>query len=78
MAQSAFGGHRVIPDRWKGMSPAQVQEIRATQEMQKHEKEVCLLHVHTEVHYSNNIHKAQSCNVNHNIIIRFHVQCMQI
>ena len=40
VAQSAFGGHRVIPDRWKGMSPAQVQEIRATQEMQKREKEV--------------------------------------
>ena len=40
VAQSAFGAHRVIPDRWKGMSPQQVREIRATQEMQKREKEV--------------------------------------
>lgn len=40
VAQSAFGGHRVIPDRWKGMNPAEVQEIREIQELQKEEKEV--------------------------------------
>lgn len=40
IAQSAFGGHRVIPDRWKGMSPRQVEEIRAIQNMQIQEKEV--------------------------------------
>lgn len=38
VAQSAFGSHRVIPDRWKGMSPSQVEEVRVTQEIQKQEK----------------------------------------
>ena len=42
VAQSAFGPTRVITDRWKGMSPGQVQEIRDTQEMQLKEKEVCV------------------------------------
>ena len=42
VAQSAFGPNRVITDRWKGMSPSQVQEIRDTQEMQLREKEVCV------------------------------------
>ena len=37
---------RVIPDRWKGMSPKQVHEVRATQEQQKAEKKV------HNVHYS--------------------------
>ena len=40
VAQSAFGGHRVITDRWKGMSPGQLAEIRYTQEQQIKEKEV--------------------------------------
>lgn len=40
VAQSAFGSHRVIPDRWKGMSPAQVNEIRKTQHDQMLEKQV--------------------------------------
>ncbi|XP_028400713.1 RIB43A-like with coiled-coils protein 2 [Dendronephthya gigantea] len=39
VAQSAFGPHRVIPDRWKGMSPAQVNEIRKTQHDQMLEKQ---------------------------------------
>ncbi|XP_014676884.1 PREDICTED: RIB43A-like with coiled-coils protein 2 [Priapulus caudatus] len=39
VAKSAFGSHRVIPDRWKGMSPAQVSEIRRMQEMQRLEKQ---------------------------------------
>eukprot|EP00731_Ephydatia_muelleri_P021546 Em0014g137a len=39
VAQSAFGPHRVIPDRWKGMSPSQLEEIRKTQEFQRQEKE---------------------------------------
>ena len=42
MAQSAFGPHRVITDRWKGMSPEQVADVKRTQEMQKKEKEVCV------------------------------------
>ena len=42
VAQSAFGPHRVITDRWKGMSPSQVQEINATQKIQQQEKEVCV------------------------------------
>lgn len=40
VAQSAFGPHRVITDRWKGMSPAQLAEIRYVQEQQIREKEV--------------------------------------
>lgn len=40
MAQSAFGPHRVITDRWKGMSPAQLAEIRRIQQAQIEEKEV--------------------------------------
>nr|CAB3265577.1 pf-rib protofilament ribbon protein [Phallusia mammillata] len=38
VASSAFGPHRVIPDRWKGMSPAQLEEIRRIQEQQRQEK----------------------------------------
>jgi len=40
VAVSAFGSHRVIPDRWKGMSPQQVQEVLDTREKQRQEKEV--------------------------------------
>lgn len=40
VAQSAFGAHRVITDRWKGMSPAQLADIRYTQQEQLKEKEV--------------------------------------
>lgn len=39
VAQSAFGAHRVITDRWKGMSPAQLAEIRYIQDQQIREKE---------------------------------------
>ena len=39
-AQSAFGSHRVIPDRWKGMSPAELNQIRNTQNSQILEKKV--------------------------------------
>lgn len=39
VAQSAFGPHRVITDRWKGMSPAQLAEIRRIQKAQMDEKE---------------------------------------
>ena len=35
---------RVIPDRWKGMSPKQVHEVRTTQEQQKAEKKVHNVH----------------------------------
>jgi len=38
VAQSAFGSHRVIPDRWKGMSPSEVNTIRYTQHQQVDEK----------------------------------------
>lgn len=40
VAQSAFGPHRVITDRWKGMSPQQLEDIRKQQEKQRLEKEV--------------------------------------
>jgi hypothetical protein len=36
-AQSAFGAHRVIPDRWKGMTPEQIVDIRRMQEIQRQE-----------------------------------------
>ncbi|XP_033127633.1 RIB43A-like with coiled-coils protein 2 [Anneissia japonica] len=38
VAQSAFGPHRVITDRWKGMSPEEQEEIRRMQDYQKQEK----------------------------------------
>lgn len=31
VARSAFGSHRVITDRWKGMNEQQIDEIRKTQ-----------------------------------------------
>lgn len=39
VAQSAFGPHRVIPDRWKGMSPEQIADIRRTQDLQRREND---------------------------------------
>jgi len=39
VAQSAFGPHRVITDRWKGMSPQQLEEIRKEQDRQRAENE---------------------------------------
>ncbi|XP_041428088.1 RIB43A domain with coiled-coils 1 L homeolog isoform X3 [Xenopus laevis] len=38
-ASSSYGPHRVIPDRWKGMSPEQLQAIRETQDQQCQEKQ---------------------------------------
>lgn len=37
-AISAFGQHRVVPDRWKGMSPEQIEKIRKEQLRQIEEK----------------------------------------
>ncbi|NWR72795.1 RIBC2 protein, partial [Centropus unirufus] len=37
-AVSSFGRHRVIPDRWKGMSPEQLMAIRSSQKEQVLEK----------------------------------------
>lgn len=31
VAHSAFGSHRVVPDRWKGMSKQQIEEYREGQ-----------------------------------------------
>lgn len=39
---------RVIPDRWKGMSPSQVSEILHTQALQREEKLVCTKNTHEE------------------------------
>ena len=39
VAQSAFGPHRVITDRWKGMSPAEINTIRYVQHQQLLEKQ---------------------------------------
>jgi protein gp37 len=43
VAQSAFGSHRVVPDRWKGMTPEQIAEIRRVQELQREEAQVRFL-----------------------------------
>jgi len=40
VAQSAFGPHRVITDRWKGMTPQELEDIRKQQSQQRAEKEV--------------------------------------
>ncbi|XP_018419579.1 PREDICTED: RIB43A-like with coiled-coils protein 2 [Nanorana parkeri] len=37
-AISAFGPHRIVPDRWKGMRPEQLEEIYNVQQQQKQEK----------------------------------------
>ncbi|KAM4748502.1 RIB43A-like with coiled-coils protein 2 [Rhinophrynus dorsalis] len=37
-ATSAFGQHRVVPDRWKGMTPEQLAEINNVQMQQMQEK----------------------------------------
>ena len=37
-AISAFGPNRVVPDRWKGMSPTQIEAIRQEQLRQAEEK----------------------------------------
>lgn len=42
-ARSLWGPHRVVPDRWKGMSPEQLEEIRKTQAAQAAEKAVSFL-----------------------------------
>lgn len=39
-AVSAFGPHRVVPDRWKGMSEEQLKRIREEQMRQVEEKKV--------------------------------------
>ncbi|KAG8554715.1 hypothetical protein GDO81_003872 [Engystomops pustulosus] len=39
VAVSAFGPHRVVPDRWKGMSPEQLKDILETQKQQCQEKQ---------------------------------------
>ncbi|XP_063721465.1 RIB43A-like with coiled-coils protein 2 [Symsagittifera roscoffensis] len=38
ISTSAFGPHRVIPDRWKGMTPEQIAEIRKNQKIQEDER----------------------------------------
>ncbi|KAM9326937.1 RIB43A-like with coiled-coils protein 2 [Gastrophryne carolinensis] len=38
-AVSAYGPHRVVPDRWKGMSPEQLKSILEVQEQQRQEKQ---------------------------------------
>jgi hypothetical protein len=55
VAQSAFGPHRVITDRWKGMSPQQLEDIRRQQDKQRLEKEVNLTNV-TMYHYLYDLH----------------------
>lgn len=37
-AASSFGPHRVVPDRWKGMSREQLEEIHYVQKQQIQEK----------------------------------------
>uniref|UniRef100_A0A8C8RNQ2 RIB43A-like with coiled-coils protein 1 n=1 Tax=Pelusios castaneus TaxID=367368 RepID=A0A8C8RNQ2_9SAUR len=39
LAQSLLGPHRVVPDRWKGMSPEQVQAVWKAQEQQRKENQ---------------------------------------
>ncbi|XP_077327736.1 RIB43A-like with coiled-coils protein 2 isoform X1 [Lithobates pipiens] len=39
MATSCYGPHRVVPDRWKGMSPEQLKSILEIQEQQQQEKQ---------------------------------------
>ncbi|KAK2501626.1 hypothetical protein MC885_012771 [Smutsia gigantea] len=45
-AASSFGPHRVVPDRWKGMSRGQLEQIRMAQKQQVQEKLVRALSPH--------------------------------
>ena len=56
-AISAFGPNRVVPDRWKGMSPEQIEKIRKEQLRQIEEKNVTFLILNIII-----------CNKNINII----------
>lgn len=42
-AISQFGPHRVVPDRWKGMTQDQLRRIREEQQNQLEEKKVRIL-----------------------------------
>ncbi|KAM5251121.1 RIB43A-like with coiled-coils protein 2 isoform 1-T1 [Hipposideros larvatus] len=44
-AASSFGPHRMVPDRWKGMTPAQLEQIRLVQKQQVQEKLVVASHL---------------------------------
>lgn len=44
-AVSAFGPHRVVPDRWKGMSEEQLKGIREEQLRQVEERKVLILFI---------------------------------
>lgn len=55
VATSAFGSHRVITDRWKGMSPAEVNDIRNTQHEQIEEsKRIREEEEHNDKQWENN------------------------
>lgn len=43
-ADSSFGPHRVVPDRWKGMTQEQLEQIRLVQKQQIQEKLVLAPH----------------------------------
>lgn len=49
MTQSAEGS-RVLPDRWKGMTPRQLSDIQRQRERQRFDKEVQILHSHLSHH----------------------------
>lgn len=44
-AASSFGPHRVVPDRWKGMTQEQLEQIRLVQKQQVQEKLVVVSHL---------------------------------
>lgn len=52
-AISSFGPHRVVPDRWKGMSQAQIKTIRQQQLLQTEQRRVQNLLLNTIFKFMN-------------------------
>lgn len=66
VARSAFGSHRVIPDRWKGMSNEELVNIRQVQESQRAEN---LANKESEQHLQNEWHSQQMATAKAGILL---------
>ena len=49
-AISSFGPNRVVPDRWKGMSQQQLEQIRKEQQRQMEERQVFSILFYSSIH----------------------------
>lgn len=61
-AASSFGPHRVVPDRWKGMTREQLEQIRLVQKQQIQEKLVPARPSPTPAPSRRPVHPLPSCS----------------